>query len=93
MSFRFQDPGLVRVSRQLHQETALLPYKLATFDFGLEETGWGEREHAIGVFLHQRLRVQIEALGKLQLRYCFGDSISEPGVVWIERLYLHYLLA
>ena len=67
MSFRFQDLGLVRVSRQLYQETALLAYKLATFYFGLEETGWSEREHAVGVFLHQRLRVQIEALRKLQL--------------------------
>jgi len=91
-SKRQHDLGLVRFSRQLYQETALLPYKLALFDFGLSASGWSEREEVIEDFLQRRLRVQIEALEKMKLRYSVDSGTPYSGVWWIARLKLCYLL-
>jgi len=58
---------LLNVSRQVYQETALLPYKLTTFKIGLSGTWCYEKKrNAIKGFLDRRSKVQIEVLGNLE---------------------------
>ena len=84
------DLALLQVSRQLHEETALLPYKLATFDLGVDE--WIEKsskDDAIVAFLELRSMAQIRALSRLEyhnyLRAWTKDDIETgTGVYWAE---------
>ncbi|CAN9345756.1 unnamed protein product [Alternaria alternata] len=75
--------SLLHVSRQIHQETALLPYKLATFYFDTlppEELEDDEDNmfSAIRVFLEKRTRKQVEALAKLEINI-LDDDVSGIG--------------
>lgn len=89
--------SLLHVSRQAHQETALLPYKLTTFNF--DDLLPAELEDdddnffsAIRVFLENRTRKQVEALAKLEI-YIRNDDISDigelesgTGMYWVTEL-------
>jgi hypothetical protein len=89
--------SLLHVSRQIHQETALLPYKLATFDFDTLPTEELEDDEdnmfsAIRVFLEKRTRKQVEALAKLEI-YILNDHVpnigeleSGTGMYWVTEL-------
>ena len=79
--------GLLLTSRQVHHETALFPYKLATFDFGMNDDF---PRHALE-FLEDRSEAQIEALGRLMIS--FPDEICiGTGAYFFERLGCHELL-
>ncbi|OAG21842.1 hypothetical protein CC77DRAFT_1094132 [Alternaria alternata] len=90
--------SLLHVSRQIHQETALLPYKLATFYFDTlppEELEDDEDNmfSAIRVFLEKRTRKQVEALAKLEINI-FDDDVSGigelesgTGMYWVTELH------
>jgi len=89
----FGDNGLklLNVSRQIYQETALLPYKLATFKFGLSGTwSYGHKRNAIKGFLDRRSEVQIEVLGNLELLSYYsgfeGVNLTGTGAYWVARL-------
>jgi len=54
--------------RQLHHETSLLPYRLATFDFGkMRYSNDGYNYHVMKVFLEARTKAQVENLGNMQV--------------------------
>ncbi|KAI4613402.1 uncharacterized protein J4E87_009869 [Alternaria ethzedia] len=56
--------------RQLHHETSLLPYQLATFDFGKAHVIHNDifPEHAaMTAFIKARTKAQVENLGKIQI--------------------------
>jgi hypothetical protein len=89
--------NLLHVSRQIHQETALLPYKLATFYFDTlppEELEDDEDNmfSAIRVFLEKRTRKQVEALAKLEINILdddvsdIGELESGTGMYWVAEL-------
>jgi len=84
-SAKESDLALLFTSRQLHTETALLPYKLGRFHFRM--TG----DFRVGDFLKERSEEQLAAIGTLglmgwdneldQLTYARGT-----GEYWAERL-------
>ena len=82
--------ALLRVSRQLHQETAMLPYKLATFDFGVDHWDGGRRKtDAIVTFLELRSMAQVRALTRLEYHKSFyawrkDDVETGTGLYWAE---------
>jgi len=84
------DLALLQVSRQLHQETALLPYKLATFDLGVDEWIVGSsKDDAIVTFLELRSMAQIRALSRLEYHKYFRAWIKDDiemgtGLYWAE---------
>jgi len=83
---------LLNVSRQVYQETALLPYKLGTFQFGLSGIWcYGNKRNAIKEFLDMRSEVQIEVLGNLELRSYYNGgfervNLTGTGAYWVARL-------
>ncbi|KAI4676682.1 uncharacterized protein J4E84_009517 [Alternaria hordeiaustralica] len=56
--------GLLLASRQVHHETALLPYELATFVFEIKEL-WKPSE--LHTFATKRLKAQLAALGLVEV--------------------------
>lgn len=81
--------SLLYVSRQLHHETVLLPYKLTTFHFY-----WygphGLTFRDVIPFLQRRSKAQIKALSKLEShRYDYGMVLTEKygnGRYWMKYL-------
>jgi len=75
---------------RLHEETALLPYKLATFDLGVDE--WiveSSKDDAIVTFLELRSMAQIRALSRLEYHKYFRAWIKDDiemgtGLYWAE---------
>jgi len=70
---------LLYVSRQVYQETALLPYQLATFHFGCDNFEFLDIPEALRRFLGRRSKMQIEALGFVVI----GSYDALLG--WIEK--------
>ncbi|KAI4706346.1 hypothetical protein J4E89_009080 [Alternaria sp. Ai002NY15] len=68
---RYPGMALLLASRQIHQEAALYPYKLATFDFGVSYTsglvGIGPKHMAMKFFLKERIIAQVEVLDRIQV--------------------------
>jgi hypothetical protein len=88
-SFEEDDMSLLLVSRRVHQETALLPYKMGILGFEFE----GEWEHweYVKEFLESRSRAQILAMRRLEIvdaRIWLGDFSErmETGKWWYKRL-------
>jgi len=93
--------GLFLASRQLYNETSLLPYKLSVFEFDLDVTedcdytGYDPdcwREYCVPVreFLRGMSAKQIKAIAKIEVtvRYT-GDIVAEntrTGIRWSEEL-------
>ena len=69
---------LLYVSRQVYQETALLPYELATFHFGCDNFEFLDIPEAWRRFLGRRSNMQIEVLGDVVI----GSYDALLG--WIE---------
>jgi len=82
--------------RQLHHETSLLPYQLATFDFGEAHVHHGNtisENRVMKAFLKARTKAQLEALGQMRVRVdwyqAFGfDSrmMTGDGAFWAAML-------
>ncbi|KAI4611107.1 hypothetical protein J4E83_008050 [Alternaria metachromatica] len=69
---RYPGMELLLASRQIHQEAALHPYKLATFDFGVSFNsgrlvGIGPKHIAMKFFLKERSMAQAEVLARMQV--------------------------
>jgi len=81
--------SLLYVSRQLHHETALLPYKLTMFVFPVMKFLYDQRR-VVRLFLWKRSRAQIKALSDLRFHYYTMDGEwvekSGNGAYWMETL-------
>ncbi|CAN9135967.1 unnamed protein product [Alternaria alternata] len=82
--------SLLYVSRQLHHETALLPYMLTIFYIYIWSFGFGLRR-ALASFLKKRSSTQIEALSNLRVcHWSWVESTwvkrSGNGSYWVEML-------
>jgi len=97
--YRYLDRVLLPFAcRQLHHETSLLPYQLATFDFGSAYVGCGgevHRNQLIKAFLKARTRAQLENIGQMQVyfdmhrRQCLGfesGMMTGDGAFWAAKL-------
>jgi len=72
--------GLLLASRQLHAETALLPYKLGVFQFEFEEPDFDEDdwyEEVLQDFFRARSRKQIAAIATMQV-----STQQMYGIMW-----------
>ena len=72
---------LLLASRQLHAETALLPYKLGVFQFEFEEPDFGEDdwyEEILKDFFRARSRKQIAAIATMHV----STQHIEEGTMW-----------
>lgn len=58
--------SLLRVSRQLYRETALLPYQLTTFKFGYFDYPLGRPLSALKIFMLNRSWVQVSSLQHME---------------------------
>ncbi|CAN9136005.1 unnamed protein product [Alternaria alternata] len=70
--------GLLLVSRQVHTECALLPYKLSTLSFSF--TG------PIRRFLEARTEQQLRSIEDMRVFMSFGGSSRHTGSSWFEYL-------
>ncbi|KAI4946688.1 hypothetical protein J4E91_006859 [Alternaria rosae] len=89
-SLKRNNMGLLLVSRQLHAETALLPYQLGTICFHFEGSyPDGLWLPHIGKFLEKRSLQQIKAIVSLQAYlYAYGDLwkiLNGSGLYWANR--------
>jgi hypothetical protein len=70
--------GLLLVSRQVHTECALLPYKLSTFSFGF---------HApVRKFLEARTEQQLRSIKDMRVLESFGGIGRDTGSSWFKKL-------
>jgi len=88
---RSNDIGLLLASRQLHAETALLPYKLGVFHFEFEEPDFDEDEwyeEVLQDFFRARSRKQIAAIATMQVstEQMYGTmwEKTQTGVEWAQ---------
>ena len=58
--------GLLLATRQVHYETALLPYKLATFVFEIRDPCYPLEPYT---FVQKRSKAQLTALGHMEVWY------------------------
>jgi len=83
--------------RQLHHETSLLLYQLATFDFGIayvdDPNTTPENQAMRGFFLEARTKAQVESLAQMQIdvecEYGFGIGsrmMTRDGAYWAAKL-------
>lgn len=90
-SFTELNMGLLLVSRQLHAETALLPYQLGTLFFHFEPSYLVDKLwlSLIAKFLEKRSLQQIEAIVDLQTHMdAYGGYwkiIDGSGLYWANR--------
>jgi hypothetical protein len=79
--------SLLYVSRQLHHETALLPYKHTVFLFPVMKYLY-DQLRVVRLFLSKRSRAQIEVLSDLRFHYYSMDEEwlekSGNGAYWME---------
>ncbi|KAI4701706.1 hypothetical protein J4E81_003446 [Alternaria sp. BMP 2799] len=88
-SFQETDMGLILVSRQIHAETAYLPYELSTFDFLVYDANKSQWKSDVSKFLAKRSEEQIKAMSCLTLRcyVCEEQSFAMgTGLYWVKRL-------
>jgi len=83
--------------RQLHHETSLLPYQLATFDFGIALVNHKDtipENRAMKAFLKARTQVQLENLGQVKVHVnwwqqslCIESwTMTRNGAYWAAKL-------
>ncbi|KAI4676677.1 uncharacterized protein J4E84_009512 [Alternaria hordeiaustralica] len=90
-SFKKSNLGLLLTSRQLHEETALLPYMLGRFVFRNTFGGIEMGDDRVDEFLEGRSEEQLAAIGRLAAmrfdkkrgRYAYT---SGTGVYWAKTL-------
>ena len=81
--------SLLLVSRQVHAETAYLPYELSTFDFLVYKADKREWKAYLRRFLAKRSEEQIKAMSCLTLRrwsYEEQTFAMGTGLYWVKRL-------
>jgi len=86
---RYPGMTLLLASRQVHQEAALHPYKLATFDFGVSFNsgrlvGIGPKHIAMKFFLKERSMAQAEVLARIQV--CVSEAQWSPQKALASRV-------
>jgi hypothetical protein len=71
--------SLLRVSRQLYRETALLPYQLTTFKFGYFRYPWGKPLDVLEIFLLNRSWAQVSSLQNMEyvVKFDWFNNIFE----------------
>jgi len=82
---RYPGMALLLASRQIHQEAALHPYRLATFDFGVSFTsgrvvGIGPKHIAMKFFLKERSMAQAEVLARMQVCVSEGQWCPQKAL-------------
>ena len=90
----FRDFNLLRVCRQVHAETALLPYSLGSFDIpGVDQSlCYYERLQALEGFMKRRTEEQIDAISRLTFDGSRDDEsevpelMEETGAFWVANL-------
>jgi len=90
-SAKESDLALLLTSRQLHTETALLPYMLGRFHFRLMYMGVEAGEIRVDDFLEERSEEQLAAIGSLALQSYDNDRdqpvyVRGTGEYWAEKL-------
>jgi hypothetical protein len=81
--------GLLLASRQLHAETALLPYQLGWFYFDLPSLTRKQCYPLVSEFLERRSKEQIKAMKCLTVSHCpfsVRGITSGTGSYWVETL-------
>jgi hypothetical protein len=90
--------SLLRVSRQLYRETALLPYQLTTFKFGYFRYPWGKPLDVLEIFLLNRSWAQVSSLQNMEYVVKFDgfnnifeheyqyEKKSGTGLYWFTHL-------
>ena len=89
-----RDLNLLRVCRQVHAETALLPYSLGSFDIQGEDEDDSlcYHLHALEKFMNRRTKEQIGAISCLTFDGYRDDAsqshevIEETGAFWVANL-------
>jgi hypothetical protein len=66
-SLKKNNMGLLLVSRQVHEETALLPYKMGEFLISIEAPDETEGWECVKAFLEDRSKAQIKAMKRLEI--------------------------
>jgi len=74
--------GLLLASRQVYHETALLPYKLATFVFEVTEQWFPVDAQT---FSERRSEEQLAALGRMEVMFC-DQEWNGTGLEFSEEL-------
>jgi len=88
-SFQETGMGLILVSRQVHAETASLPYELSTFNFLVYDASRSQWKSDVRKFLAKRSEEQIKAMSCLMLRrYSHEEQAFAmgTGLYWVKRL-------
>jgi len=88
-SFQEAGMGLILVSRQVHAETAYLPYELSAFDFLVYDANKSQWKADVRKFLAKRSEEQIKAMSCLTLRrYSHEEQAFAmgTGLYWVKRL-------
>jgi hypothetical protein len=90
-SFKENNMGLLLVSRQIHEETALLPYKMGEFLIKTEAPDAAEGWECVRTFLEDRSQVQIMSMSRIEIwdssLWREGFRIrSKKGKWWFETL-------
>ncbi|KAI4706344.1 hypothetical protein J4E89_009078 [Alternaria sp. Ai002NY15] len=88
-SFQEAGMGLILVSRQVHDETAYLPYELSAFDFLVYDANKSQWKSDVRKFLAKRSEEQIKAMSCLTLRrYSHEEQAFAmgTGLYWVKRL-------
>ena len=85
------DLNLLLVCRQIHSETALLPYRLGSFDIWDESLSYEKDLQAADRFLKERTQEQIDAIscmrfGVLYAKDGYPSLIEETGAFWVAKL-------
>jgi len=81
--------GLILVSRQVHAETAYLPYELSTFSAIVYSANKTEWKPYVRKFLAKRSEEQIKAMSCLTLRRWSHKEegfAMGTGLYWVKRL-------
>jgi len=84
--------GLLLASRQLHAETADLPYKLGQFMFRFANATRKQWAARVSIFMERRTARQVKAMGYLAVSPC--DVVLKvftkvTGLNWVKRLKLN----
>jgi hypothetical protein len=74
--------SLLRVSRQLYREVALVPYQLVTFDFYCNTSFYPSPLDVLGKFLVNRSWAQVSTLQRLR---CIHYTSSDPWEIGCEK--------
>jgi len=88
------DLKLLLVSRQVHAETALLPYSLGSFDIWADSMRYEELLVVLDTFMKGRTEKQIDAMNSLKFDEYdewdkereFPRMVNQTGLFWVAEL-------